>query len=140
MRILIYQQFHPGHHYQSVHYLIPHLASSGVEVVLALTKEGAASKEFSSWLAPHASLVTVDASLPAGLDRVLKRETWKLHTDLRHAVARVKPDYVLVPSGDAHTGAMGFYRSAGMAKWASIGVSAPRPGARGSASKTSGIT
>jgi glycosyltransferase involved in cell wall biosynthesis len=114
MRVLIYQQFHPGHHYHYVKYLIPGLRRITSDITVAVTPEGRASEEFSTLLAPLAGDVRFDDSLPPGLDRILKNERWKLHTDLRHAVARVKPDYVLVPSGDPHTTVMGLFRLAGL--------------------------
>jgi len=114
MRVLIYQQFHPGHHYRFLHYLLPSLAALSSDIVLALTPEGRASEEFRRLLEPHSALVRFDPTLPPGLDRVKKQQTWQLHTDLRDAVRKHGPDYVLVPSGDANTGAMGFYRYAGL--------------------------
>ena len=89
MRVLIYQQFHPGHHYRFLHHLIPALAQVADDIVVALTPEGRASDEFRLLLEPHAAIARFDATLPPGLERVLKQETWQLHTDMRDAVRRL---------------------------------------------------
>jgi glycosyltransferase involved in cell wall biosynthesis len=114
MRVLIYQQFHPGHHYRYLVPLIPSLLSLGCEITIAITPEGRASREFDAYLKPFVADVTFDSSLPSGLPRMVKRQHWQLHTDVRRAVSRHKPSHVLIPSGDPHTAVMGLFRLVGL--------------------------
>jgi len=114
MRVLVYQQFHPGHHYAYLHHLLPRLARVADEVVVALTPEGRASPEFATFLEPFEGLVRFDATLPSGHDRVIKNQRFRVYLDLRHAVRRIAPDHVLIPSGDPHTTVMGLFRLAGL--------------------------
>ena len=89
MRVLVYQQFHPGHHYAYLHHLLPRLARVADEVVVALTPEGRASPEFATFLEPFEGLVRFDATLPSGHDRVIKNQRFRVYLDLRHAVRRI---------------------------------------------------
>jgi len=114
MRVLVYQQLHAGHCYHYLHYLLPELLQITDDVVVALSAEGIASSEFTDLLAHFANRVRFDGTLPSGYDRVMKRERWKLHTDLRAAVTQTRPDYVLAPSGDPHTDVMGVFRLTGL--------------------------
>ena len=57
MRVLIYQQFHPGHHYRYLVPLVPALRSLGCEVTVAVTPEGKASREFAAYLEQFAGAV-----------------------------------------------------------------------------------
>src|SRR4051812_48751086 len=98
MKVLVYQQLHAGHYYYYLHFLLPALLEITDDVVVAITDEGRRSAEFADMLAPFASSVTFDTGSPSGHGRAMKRERWKLHTDLRDAVIRTKPDYVLAPS------------------------------------------
>ena len=101
MRVLVHQQFHLGHHYQYLAHLLPSLIPLVDEVVVALTAAGASSSEFRAFLEPFATRVQFDMSLPTADPRLLRKERWRLHNDLRRAVRRTRADYVLVPSGDA---------------------------------------
>jgi glycosyltransferase involved in cell wall biosynthesis len=114
MKVLVYQQFHPGHHYAYLHHLLPRLAAVADEVVVALTPEGRASREFATFLAPFDGLVRFDATLPSGHERVIKNQRFRVYLDVRHAVARIAPDHILIPSGDPHTTVMGLFRFAGV--------------------------
>jgi glycosyltransferase involved in cell wall biosynthesis len=114
MRVLVYEQFHPGHYYQYLHCLLPAILEITDEVVVAITQEGRASVEFAELLAPYADRVAFEPILPSGHDRVIRNEKWQLHQDLRGAVRRLRPDYVLVPSGDTQTTAMGLFRMTGL--------------------------
>ena len=113
MKVLIYQQFHPGHHYHFVRQLLPGLLDLTRDVVVALTADGRASMQFEQSLAPFVDRVTFDPSLPDGHERVVRNMRVRLHTDLRNAVRRHRPDYVLVPSGDPHSTVMGAFRLIG---------------------------
>jgi glycosyltransferase involved in cell wall biosynthesis len=114
MRVLIYQQFHPGHHYRYLVPLVPALKKLGCNVTVALTPEGRQSREFETFLSPFEHIVALDSSLPPGLPRMVQRQHWQLHTDVRDAVKRHRPDHVLIPSGDPHTSVMGLFRTSGL--------------------------
>ena len=126
MRVLVYEQFHPGHYYHYLHFLLPALLEVTNDVVVAITPEGRRSAEFAELLAPYAGRVTFEPILPYGHDRVIKNQKWGLHGDLRDAVRRTKPDYVLAPSADTQTTAMGLFRIAGLG-----GLPGHRPGEAG---------
>ena len=113
MRVLIHQQFHLGHHYQYLTHLLPPLISLADEVIVAITALGSSSIEFQTFLAPFKPRVQFDASLPPADPRLVRKERWRLHNDLRHAVRRHRPDYVLVPSGDAQATFMPVFHLAG---------------------------
>jgi glycosyltransferase involved in cell wall biosynthesis len=113
MRVLIEQQFHLGHHYQYVGHLLPSLIGTVDEVVVAVTQEGLQSPEFESALAPYAARVRFEPLLPAASPWLPMAERWRVHRALRAAVAAIRPDYVLIPSGDAQATAMGWYRATG---------------------------
>jgi glycosyltransferase involved in cell wall biosynthesis len=113
VKVLIYQQFHPGHHYVFIRPLLPALLEITPDVVVAVTAEGRSSIQFEHHLAPFADRVLFDPSLPDGHKRVIGNERLRLHTDLRDAVRHHRPDYVFVPSGDPHTTVMGAFRLLG---------------------------
>ncbi len=115
MRVLIDQQFHPGHHYQYLAKLLPVLVTVVDDVVVAVTKEGLASPEFQAFLAPLARSVRFEPILPYANPGVPLGERWRVHRDLREAVRQIEPDYVLIPSGDAQWTAMPLFRFAGLA-------------------------
>ena len=114
MRVLVYQQFHPGHHYLYLQHLLPPLAKVASEVIVAVTAEGQASPEFATFLKPLEGVVRFDASLPSGHERVIKNQRIRVYLDVRNAVRRIAPDHVLIPSGDPHTTVMGGFRFAGL--------------------------
>ena len=114
MRVLVHQQFHLGHHYIYLSHLLPRLRDIAADVVVALTPAGLKSAEFAAFLEPLVDRITFDPSLPEADTRALMMERWRLHGDLRKTVRRVKPDYVLVPSGDAHATAMSAFNVAGL--------------------------
>jgi glycosyltransferase involved in cell wall biosynthesis len=123
MRVLVYEQLHAGHYYYYPHYLLPGLLEITDDVVCAVTAEGRSSPQFNDLLAPYADRVRFEAVLPSGAERMVKNERLKFHTDLREAVRRFEPDYVLVPSGDQNTAVMGLFRLAGLG-----GLPGRRPG------------
>ena len=101
MRVLVHQQFHLGHHYQYLSHLLPSLIPLVDEVVVAITPAGASSVEFGAFLAAFEGRVQFEVILPVADPSLPRKERWRLHNDLRRAVRRTRPDYVLVPSGDA---------------------------------------
>ena len=114
MKVLVYEQFHSGHYYQYLSHLLRPLAAITNDLIVAITKEGRASSEFAAYLGELATEVEFECSLPAGTEKVHKNQLWQLHRDLRNAVSRIEPDYVLLPNGDWQTKAMGWFRLAGL--------------------------
>jgi glycosyltransferase involved in cell wall biosynthesis len=113
MRVLIDQQFHLGHHYQYVAYLLPSLTEMA-EVVVAITPEGQESKEFRAFLEPLASRIRFEPVLPSAKPWLPMSERWRVHRDLRTVVRKFRPDYVWIPSGDAQATMMALHRLAGI--------------------------
>jgi glycosyltransferase involved in cell wall biosynthesis len=114
MRVLIDQQFHLGHHYQYLAHLLPALTPLVDEVVVATTREGQTSDQFQSLLAPFSTQVRFEPILPAASPWMPMGERWRLHRDLRRVVRQLAPDYVLLPSGDGQSTAMGLFRVVGL--------------------------
>src|SRR3990172_9411957 len=113
MRVLVQQQFHPGHFYQYAAYLLPAVLECTNDVVVAVTPQGFRSTEFESYLAPFSGKVRFDTSLPDADPALPLAERLKVHRVLRRTVRAVAPDYVLIPSGDAESTFMSAYRIAG---------------------------
>jgi hypothetical protein len=113
MRVLIPQQYHGGHFYQYIAYVLPALIRVADEVVVAVTPEGRASPEFASSLAEFSGAVRFPEILPPASPRQSMSERWRVHRDIRRAVSLVAPDYVLIPSGDAPATPASLFRMAG---------------------------
>ncbi len=109
MKTLVVENRHIGHYYLYLHYILPCLADLVETVDVAITSEGRGSSEFQTYLAPLDDRVAFHPVLaPAHpTDRL------RLYLNLREAVSRFRPDYVLVPSGDAETSPMGLFRALG---------------------------
>lgn len=114
MRVLLYEQWHNGHHYHYLHHILPRLIGLADEVVVGVTALGSRTPEFRDLLEPFADRVRIDADVPMGNPRASLRDRFRIHRNLRETVDRVRPDYVLAPSGDSQTTAMGLYRAAGL--------------------------
>jgi glycosyltransferase involved in cell wall biosynthesis len=114
VRVLVHQQFHLGHHYQYVAHLLPSLIPLVDEVVVAITPDGASSTEYRAFLAPFEPRVGFDVILPDATPSLPRKQRWRLHNDLRCAVRRTRPDYVLVPSGDAQATFLPVFHLAGL--------------------------
>ncbi len=106
MRVLVFEQFHLGHHYHYLHHLLPPLIDLVDEVVVAVTEEGRRSEEFTAKLAPYLGRVAFDTGVPPADTGLPLRERWRVCRNLRAAVSRARPDYVLVPSGDGQSTVM----------------------------------
>ncbi|HET9218282.1 MAG TPA: hypothetical protein VFR18_14960, partial [Terriglobia bacterium] len=113
MRVLIDQQFHPGHHYQYVAQLLPAVCGLADDVVVAVTPAGRASVEFEAFLKPFSDRVRFEPILPEGNPGFPLHDRLPMHRALRDAVKRLDPDYVLIPSGDAQATAMALFRWTG---------------------------
>lgn len=107
MRVLVHEQFHIGHFYQHIHHLLPTLIDVVDEVVLAITARGRKTIEFTSLIEPFANRITIDSDLPWEDQGVGTYGRFKLYYNLYNTIQRIKPDYVLVPSADGQTSAMG---------------------------------
>ena len=109
MKTLIVENMHRGHYYGYLRYILPPLADLVDSVDVAITAEGRNSPEFQADLAALEDRVTFHSTLPS----VAPKDRLRLHRNLRDAVRRFRPDYVLVPSGDAQTSPMGLFRLLG---------------------------
>ena len=109
MKVLIVENMFRGHYYLYLNYILPRLANLVESVDVAITSEGRNSPEFTTYLGPLEKCAVFHPILasPGPTDRL------RLHLNMREAVRRFAPDYVLVPSGDAETSPMGLFRIAG---------------------------
>jgi glycosyltransferase involved in cell wall biosynthesis len=113
MRVLLYEQFHAGHYYHCLHHILPRLIGLVDEVVVAVTPLGRASAEFKSLLEQFADSVRFYDSVPTVNPRTTMRDRFQMYGNLCATVDQVRPDYVLVPSADGQTTAMGLSRLGG---------------------------
>ena len=98
MRVLVYEPNFRGHFYAYLNLMITAVQGTGVEVVVALTKQGAAGQEYATLLRPLEALprVRMDAWMdpdPGPGFRGAMFRTWRLLESVRRADA----DHVLVP-------------------------------------------
>lgn len=101
MRVLLYEQFYGGHHFQYLHYLLTSLVDITDEIILAMTEESQKTPAFSALIAPFSSRINL-TPIP------LKSETgikgWiELYRNLHNTVRRTQPDYLLIPTADPLT-------------------------------------
>ena len=113
MRVLLYEQWHWGHHYHCLLHILPRLIDLVDEVVVAVTPVGRESPEFKAFLEPFADRIRIHASVPPANPRMALGDRLQIHNNLRETIDQVRPDYVLVPSGDGQTTLMGLHRIAG---------------------------
>jgi glycosyltransferase involved in cell wall biosynthesis len=113
MRVLLYEQWHWGHHYHCLLHILPRLIELVDEVVVAVTPVGRESPEFKAFLEPFADRIRIHASVPPANPRMALGDRLQIHNNLRETIDQVRPDYVLVPSGDGQTTLMGLHRIAG---------------------------
>jgi glycosyltransferase involved in cell wall biosynthesis len=101
MRVLLYEQFYGGHHFQYLHYLLISLIDITDEVILAMTEESQKTPAFSALIAPFLNRIKI-IHLPPNLKRGITG--WiELYHNLHHTVRQVQPDYLLIPSADCLT-------------------------------------
>jgi hypothetical protein len=84
--------------------------------VVAITKPAIESEHFKVTLGKHRALrnVQFEGCVPPADGSLPTRERLALLMNLRDAISRTKPDYVLVPSADGPTLAMGILGHAGI--------------------------
>lgn len=109
MRVLVFEQWRGGHYFNYLEALIPRLAELADEVVVAMTKSAMTNDDFQERFGAIAAMpgVRFEASVPAANPALPARESVNLLRNLRAAVSRARPDYLMVPSADAQTLAMG---------------------------------
>jgi hypothetical protein len=116
MRVLVFEQWQGGHYFNYLEALVPRLLDLADEVVVTMTERAIETDRFKTQLGPIAALPRVrfvgtvplaDPSLPA-------RERLQLLRNLQAAVAETRPDYLMVPSADAQTLALGAVGLLGM--------------------------
>jgi glycosyltransferase involved in cell wall biosynthesis len=109
MRVLLFEQEFRGHALFYLGHLIPSLADLVDEVIVAITPRARDSVEFRAYLAPLADRVDIQPVVPVADSSMRLGSRGELLSNLRRAVRRFEPDYVLVPSGDGQTSFMGLY-------------------------------
>lgn len=109
MRVLVFEQWHGGHYFNYLELLLPRLSELADEVAVTITARALHSHEFVAKLGACRALANVkfEASVPEAQYSLPVQERLMLLKHLRDAVKRVKPDYILVPSADAQTLALG---------------------------------
>jgi hypothetical protein len=115
MRVLVYEEWYLGHCFQYLQHILPRLISEVDEVVVAITPEGRESPEFASLLAPFADRVRFDAFMkPHDVYKKMPfRERMEVLGNLREAVRRARPDYVLSTTSDLLIKPMAIYQLMG---------------------------
>lgn len=113
MRVLIQEQQYGGHHFLYLAYILPRLLEVIDEAIVTLSPLGRESTEFATYLAPFSDRVDFQAILPAGDASLSLKSRFSMLECLRGAVERFRPDYVLVPTGDGPSSAMGLSWGAG---------------------------
>ena len=107
MRLLVHEQEYSGHHFHYLAYILPSLAGLVDEVVVAITPTAARSVEYRKLLEPISGLVDIQPVLNVEDAGLGMKSRFRHLANLKDAVRRHRPDYVLVPSGDGVTTAMG---------------------------------
>jgi glycosyltransferase involved in cell wall biosynthesis len=109
MRVLVFEQWRGGHYFDYLECLLPRLSELASEVVVTLTKRALESEEFETKVGACRAFgnIRFESSIPDADPSLPLRERLTLLMHLRDAVARTKPDYVLVTSADSQTLAMG---------------------------------
>jgi hypothetical protein len=109
MRVLVFEQWQGGHYFNYLESLIPRLLDLSDEVVVAMTRRAIETDRFKAQLGPIAALPRVRfvPSVPVADPSLPARERLQLLRNLQAAVAETRPDYLMVPSADAQTLALG---------------------------------
>jgi glycosyltransferase involved in cell wall biosynthesis len=101
MRVLLYEQFYGGHHFQYLHYLLTSLIDITDEVILAMTEESQKTPAFSDLIAPFSNRINI-ISIPPKLTRGITG--WiELYRNLHNTVRQTQPDHLFIPTADSLT-------------------------------------
>jgi glycosyltransferase involved in cell wall biosynthesis len=117
VRVVIYEQQHSGHFYQCVSPLLAPLCEMAAEVTVAITPAGLASQQYRDFLEPWLSglgNVTVWPRVPEARPGMRWKDRVHEHRVFRRTIRELRADYVLAPSADVQTTAMGLWRLAGL--------------------------
>jgi glycosyltransferase involved in cell wall biosynthesis len=109
MRVLLFEQEFVGHYLSYLANLVPSLSDLVDEVIVAITPKAHQSVEFNAVLAPLAGRADIQPVVPVTDSSMNLSGRRHLLANLRLAVRRFRPHYVLVPSGDGQTSLMGLY-------------------------------
>lgn len=98
MRVLLYEPFYGGHHFQYLHYLLISLIDKTDEVILAMTEESQKTPAFSALITPFSNRINI-ISIPPKLTKGITG--WiEIYRNLHHTVRQIQPDYLLIPTAD----------------------------------------
>lgn len=100
MRLLLYEPNHTGHHYPYIARMLPGLTPLDIEIVLATTPEGLASKEFERTLAPFADRLRLEPVCTLPPKGRLANARHRL-AELVDACRTLRPDHAFVMYADA---------------------------------------
>jgi glycosyltransferase involved in cell wall biosynthesis len=116
MRALVFEQWRGGHYYNYLRCLVPRLAEHASQVIVAMTARAAAAPTFAPALDEfrRARGVTIDDSVPDADPALPAGQRFRLLRHLADAVARHRPDYLMLPSADAQTLALGLLGHVGL--------------------------
>lgn len=117
MRVQVFEQWRGGHYFNYLEALLPLLSELADEVVVSLTPLAARSPDFEAKLGWCRALSNIcfDVTVPEASPALPLRQRPRLLANLCQAVRRVRPDYLLVPSADAQTLALGALGHLGVA-------------------------
>jgi glycosyltransferase involved in cell wall biosynthesis len=117
VHVLVYEQQHTGHFYQCVQPLLGPLAAIASRLTLAVTEQGPGSAEFREHLAPTLAAlggaVRVETRIALPRPGMRWADRPRELRILRSVLADLRPDYLLVPTGDVLTSAHALYTLSG---------------------------
>lgn len=102
MRTLIFEQWQGGHYFNYLECLVPRLAAISDEVIVAITNRAASSDLFARQLGHLRNLPNVrfDLEVTVPEHKLGLAFRMNLGRNVVAAIARNKPDFVFLPSGD----------------------------------------
>ena len=109
MRVLVVEPAHTGHRFTYLRHLTPALLELTGEVIVATSRQAAASTEYEINVQPFADLVEIDDCGDLSAVRLRDRVTQRCRM-LCDAVARFQPDHVYVPTADGVAQSLGLRR------------------------------
>ena len=112
MRVLIFNPDEKGHNFVFLKLLIPALHALGCDITLAITRQGFASEEFRTHLAPLGHLFQADTEVTTGLG---KESRGHRIGQLALALTRARPAHLLVPNAEPLLALLGLYSALGRA-------------------------
>lgn len=116
MKVLVFEQWHGGHYDNYLECLLPRLAETAGEVVVAVTPRFMASPQSPAKNAAIAALgnVAFTPCVPELSPRLKLADRYRATANLANVMHAVRPDYTLVPSADAQSWALAAQHGLGL--------------------------